>query len=257
MDKKHSLKPTVVAFAGKGGVGKTTMGGMLVRYLAEELKNGPILAVDADPNSNLNEVLGVKVASTIGEAREGIKKDVPAGMTKDVWFEYKVHEAIVEGPGFDLLVMGRPEGPGCYCAANSLAKSAIDALKDNYAYVVVDNEAGMEHMSRLVTQDVDHLYVVSDGGPRGLLTAARVLAIIGELRLNIRHTHPVINRVNEENRESLKQLAADKGIHVAGVVREDGELARADSVGETVFSLRKNSLALSDAYDIFRRTLNF
>ncbi len=113
--------PQVIAIAGKGGVGKTTISGMLVRYLIEVVKNGPVLAVDADPNSNLNEVLGVAVRTTIGEARELMKKDVPSGMTKDVWFEYKVHEAIIEAKGFDLLVMGRPEGQGCYCAANTLA----------------------------------------------------------------------------------------------------------------------------------------
>jgi len=142
--------PKIIALAGKGGVGKTTIGGMLIRYLIEELKSEPILAVDADPNSNLNELLGVHVCSTIGEARELMKKDVPQGMTKDVWFEYKVHEAIIEGRGFDLLVMGRPEGPGCYCAANSIAKQSIEALKKNYPFIVVDNEAGMKR-SRSVT----------------------------------------------------------------------------------------------------------
>ena len=176
---KKSSSPKIMAVAGKGGVGKTTIGGMLVRYLLEELKEGPVLAVDADPNSNLNEVLGLQVASTIGQARELMKKEVPEGMTKDVWFEYKVHESIVEGKGFDLLVMGRPEGPGCYCAANSLAKQSIDALKGNYPFVVVDNEAGMEHMSRLVTQDVDHLFVISDPTPRGLLTAKRICDSLG------------------------------------------------------------------------------
>lgn len=109
---EHTNEPQVIAIAGKGGVGKTTIGGMLIRYLLEEERVTPILAVDADPNANLNEVLGVEVHGTIGEAREMMKKDVPAGMTKDVWFEYKVNEAIVEGRGFDLLVMGRPEGPG-------------------------------------------------------------------------------------------------------------------------------------------------
>jgi CO dehydrogenase maturation factor len=116
--------PKVIALAGKGGVGKTTIGGMLVRYLVEEVKKGPVLAVDADPNSNLNEMLGVAVHSTIGEARENLKKDVPTGMSKDNWLEYRVQEAVIEAAGFDLLVMGRPEGPGCYCAANSLAKRA-------------------------------------------------------------------------------------------------------------------------------------
>jgi CO dehydrogenase maturation factor len=220
--------PKVIAVAGKGGVGKTTLCGMLVRYLVEIVKNGPVLAVDADPNSNLNEVLGVASGATIGEARELMKKDVPAGMTKDIWFEYKVQEAIIEAGGFDLLVMGRPEGQGCYCAANTLAKQSIDVLKSNYAYVVVDNEAGMEHMSRLVTQDVDMLYIVSDGSPRGILTASRILGLIGELHLNIQKTCTIINRLKEKDGPMLQVIAAEKSIKNTATVRNDEELARAD-----------------------------
>ncbi len=248
--------PKIIALAGKGGVGKTTIGGILVRYLTEEMKSGPVLAVDADPNSNLNEVLGLEVHGTIGEAREMMKKDVPQGMTKDVWFEYKVNQAIAEGKGFDLLVMGRPEGPGCYCAANSLAKQSIETLKDNYAHVVVDNEAGMEHMSRLVTQDVDHLYVVSDGYPRGLLTAKRILELIGELKLNIKHSHLLVNRLREEDRETMARVIVDKDLKVEGIVRDDKEIVKADGAGKTIFDLPKDSRAISDAYRIFERTLS-
>lgn len=248
--------PKVIAVAGKGGVGKTTLSGMLVRYLVEVVRNGPILAVDADPNSNLNEVLGVTVGVTIGEARELMKKDVPAGMTKDVWFEYKVQEAVIEAEGFDLLVMGRPEGQGCYCAANTLAKQSIDALKKNYAFVVVDNEAGMEHMSRLVTQDVDTLYVVSDGTPRGILTASRILELIGELHLNIKDTCTIINRLKEKDGPALQCLATEKGIKYSATVRDDEELATADGEGKSIFQLSPDSLALRDAYGIFKKTLD-
>ncbi|HEY3277072.1 MAG TPA: AAA family ATPase [Syntrophorhabdaceae bacterium] len=247
--------PKIMAFAGKGGVGKTTIGGMLVRYLVEEMKDGPVFAVDADPNSNLNEVLGLPVESTIGEARELMKTDVPTGMTKDVWFEYQVNKAIVEGKGFDLLVMGRPEGPGCYCAANSLAKQSIDVLKDNYTFVVVDNEAGMEHMSRLVTQDVDHLYVISDGQPRGLLTAKRIMDLVGELKLHITHTHLIINRLKEEDRELIAELVLEKELEISGTIGDDRELIKADAAGKTVFDLGPDSRALADAYKIFKRTL--
>lgn len=247
--------PKIFALAGKGGVGKTTIGGMLIRYLVEEVKNGPVLAVDADPNSNLNEVLGATVESTIGEARELMKKDVPQGMTKDVWFEYKVNQAIVEGKGYDLLVMGRPEGPGCYCAANSLAKKSIDTLKDNYAYVVVDNEAGMEHMSRLVTQDVDHLFVISDGQPRGLATAKRIMELAAELKLNIANLHLVVNRFKEDDREILAQVVLDKGLEVRGTIRDDSEILKGDAAGKTVFDLDTDSAALSDAYRLFAKTV--
>jgi CO dehydrogenase maturation factor len=248
--------PKVIAVAGKGGVGKTTLCGMLVRYLVETVKNGPVLAVDADPNSNLNEVLGVAVGATIGEARELMKKDVPAGMTKDVWFEYKVQEAIIEAKGFDLLVMGRPEGQGCYCAANTLAKQSIDTLKSNYAYVVVDNEAGMEHMSRLVTQDIDMLYVVSDGAPRGILTASRILGLINELHLNIRNTCTIINRLKAKDATMLQSLATEKGIKNTATVGDDEELARADGEGKSIFQLPLNAVAIADAYGIFKRTLD-
>jgi CO dehydrogenase maturation factor len=245
----------VIAVAGKGGVGKTTVCGLLIRYLVEGAKNGTVLAVDADPNSNLNEVLGVTVTTTIGDAREVMKKDVPQGMTKDIWFEYKVHEAIIEGKGFDLLVMGRPEGAGCYCAANSLAKRFIDTLKNNYAYLVVDNEAGMEHISRLVTQDIDQLYVISDATPRGILTARRILDLVRELGLNIRQTSVLINRLKPTDESSLRNVAVLQGIEVAGTIRNDDDIARADAEGQTVFSLGNGSVALVDAYGIFKRTL--
>ncbi len=247
--------PKIIAIAGKGGVGKTTVAGMLIRYLIEELKITPVLAVDADPNSNLNELLGKAVNTTIGQARELMKKDVPQGMTKDVWFEYKVHEAIIEGKGFDLLVMGRPEGPGCYCAANSLAKQSIETLKQNYAYVVADNEAGMEHMSRLVTQDVDHLYVISDAAPRGILTAARIIEIINELHLNIRHVHIIINRSKGGEEENLIKTASDRHMTIDGIIRYDEELAKNDAEGKPIFTLPLHAAALADAYEIFRRTL--
>lgn len=243
--------PKVIAIAGKGGVGKTTLSGMLVRYLIEVVKNGPVLAVDADPNSNLNEVLGVAVRTTIGEARELMKKDVPSGMTKDVWFEYKVHEAIIEAKGFDLLVMGRPEGQGCYCAANTMAKQAIDTLKKNYAYVVVDNEAGMEHMSRLVTQDVDMLYIISDGTPRGIMTASRILGLIGELRLDIRNTGIVINRLVSNEKQMFTNVAKEKGIRNVMTIRNDTELMKLDGEGKSIFCLPESSVALVDAYEIF------
>jgi CO dehydrogenase maturation factor len=147
-------KGYTIAMAGKGGTGKTTLAGLLVRFLKEQDMT-PILAVDADANSNLNEVLGLEVEETLGEAREMMKKDVPVGMTKDIFIEMKVEQSLVEANGFDLMVMGRPEGPGCYCAANSLLSKFIERMMDNYPYLVVDNEAGMEHFSRLTTKYID------------------------------------------------------------------------------------------------------
>jgi CO dehydrogenase maturation factor len=255
MDWKGDYMPEVIALAGKGGVGKTTIGGMLVRYLVEKVDKGPVLAVDADPNSNLNEVLGVSVRATIGEAREKLKEDVPTGMSKDSWLEYKIQEAVIEAKGFDLLVMGRPEGPGCYCAANSMAKKYIDALKGNYAFVVVDNEAGMEHMSRLVTQDVDVLYVVSDPTPRGILTASRILSVIGELGLHIRKTVVIVNRFSGKDTGMLEKAAGEKGVAIGGIVRDDDDLLRADAEGKSVFELTPSSGSLVDAWAIFEGTM--
>jgi CO dehydrogenase maturation factor len=247
--------PQIFAFAGKGGVGKTTLCGLLVRYLTEQINKGPVLAVDADPNSNLNEVLGMPTYQTIGEARETMKTEVPSGMTKETWMEMKVHESLAEGRGFDLLVMGRPEGQGCYCAANSLVKKHIDVLKENYPYVVVDNEAGMEHMSRLVTQDVDHLFVVSDGTARGILTAGRILDLIGELNLAIGHTYVVINRVQANRTDEVRALAGERKIEVAAVVQDDSALFALDAEGGSVFALNGTSRALQDAYGLFEKIL--
>ena len=186
-----------IAVSGKGGTGKTTLSGMIIRFLLDKGK-GPILAVDADSNSNLNEVLGVEISSTIGNAREVMKKDVPVGMTKDIWFEYKVQEALTEAKGFDLIAMGRPEGPGCYCAANTLARKCLDILTGNYKYIVIDNEAGMEHFSRLTTRDVNLLFIVSDSSQRGILTASRIRDLIHELDLRIVREVLIINRVQGE-----------------------------------------------------------
>jgi len=166
-----------IALAGKGGTGKTTIGGLLVRFLKEHGMI-PILAVDADANANLNEVLGLAIRDTLGEAREMMKTDVPPGMTKDLYMEMKVQQALVEAEGFDLIVMGRPEGPGCYCAANSLLSKFIERLVKNYAYLVIDNEAGMEHLSRLTTRDIDLLLVVSDASRRGIQAARRIYDLV-------------------------------------------------------------------------------
>ena len=166
-----------IAFAGKGGTGKTTMAALLVKYLVEQGK-GPVLAVDADANANLNELLGLEVGETLGDAREEMKTGVGVGMTKDVFMEMKLEQAVVEAKGFDLIVMGRPEGPGCYCAANTLLTTYLDRLIGNYAFVVIDNEAGMEHISRLTTNNIDLLLIVSDASRRGIQSAAKILSIL-------------------------------------------------------------------------------
>ncbi len=241
-----------VAVSGKGGTGKTTLTGMLINFLVKKGKK-PILAVDADANANLHEVLGVEVDLTIGEAREKMKKDVPVGMTKDVWFEMQVQQSVIEEEDYDLIVMGRPEGPGCYCAANSLARRFIDILTDNYSYVVIDNEAGMEHLSRLTTQNVDLLFVVSDPTVRGIRTAGRILEVVKELGLNIKELALIVNRVQGEFDPKMAELVEKIGLKLAGVLPADETIADFDLEGKPTIQLPEDTPSVQRAYEIFEK----
>ena len=244
-----------IAVSGKGGTGKTTLAGMILRYLLDKGK-GPILAVDADSNANLNEVLGVEVRSTIGDARELMRKDVPVGMTKDIWFEYKVQQALTEAQGFDLIVMGRPEGSGCYCAANTLARKCVDLLTGNYQYIVIDNEAGMEHFSRLTTRDVDLLFVLSDPSRRGILTAARIRNLVHDLDLHIARDVLVLNRVpGEPDPESLEE-AKRQNLELGGIIPTDEEVYRRDLEGKPTFYLSLESKSVQAARRIFDKYIS-
>ena len=241
-----------IAISGKGGTGKTTLAGMIIRHLLDKGK-GPILAVDADSNANLNEVLGVEVKSTIGDARELMKKDVPTGMTKDIWFEYKIQEALIETKGFDLIAMGRPEGPGCYCAANTLARKCLDLLTGNYRYIVIDNEAGMEHFSRLTTRDVDLLFILSDSSRRSILTASRIRGLIHELNLRILREALVINRVQGELDPDTLEEVKRENLQLAGIIPADEEVYRYDVEGKPTFGLPAQSKAFQAAKGIFEK----
>ena len=239
-----------IAFAGKGGTGKTTLAGFLIKYLLDKRKT-PVLAVDADSNANLNEVLGLKVQETLGEAREEMKKGVSSGMTKDVFMEMKIQEAIVEATGFDLIVMGRPEGAGCYCAANTLLTQYLDRLIWNYAYVVIDNEAGMEHISRLTTNNIDVLIVVSDPTRRGLRAAVRIVELTDELRLDIGSKYLIVNQAKEGQEKSIEQVVKEYQLNLIGVVPEDPELQEFDLNGKPTIELGKETKAVKASYLIF------
>jgi CO dehydrogenase maturation factor len=241
-----------IAVSGKGGTGKTTLAGMIIRFLLDKGR-GPVLAVDADSNSNLNEVLGVDIRSTIGDAREMMKQDVPVGMTKDIWFELKVQESLTEAKGFDLVAMGRPEGPGCYCAANTLARKCLDLLTGNYQYIVIDNEAGMEHFSRLTTRDVDLLFIVSDSSQRGILTASRIRDLIHELDLRIVHEVVIINRVQGEPGPEIFDEVRKQNLELGGILPSDEEVYRYDSEGKPTFQLPLESKAVQAARRIFEK----
>jgi CO dehydrogenase maturation factor len=241
-----------IAVSGKGGTGKTTLAGMIIRFLLDKGR-GPILAVDADSNSNLNEVLGVKIRATIGEAREMMRKDVPVGMTKDIWFEYQVQTALTEAKGFDLIAMGRPEGPGCYCAANTLARKCLDLLTGNYQYIVIDNEAGMEHFSRLTTRDVDLLFILSDSSQRGILTASRIRDLIHELDLRIAREVLVLNRVRGNPGPEIFEEVRNQNLELGGILPADEEVYRYDTEGKPTFQLPLESKAVHAARRIFEK----
>ncbi len=184
-----------IAVAGKGGSGKTTLATLTILQLIRQNK-GPVLAVDADPNSNLNVGLGMKFEETIADLREEVlTKEIPSGMSKTEFFDYRLHECLVEGNKVDLLVMGRPEGSGCYCAVNNLLRQYLSRISKQYKYVVMDNEAGMEHLSRRTTDGVDVLLITSDPTLVSIRSAARIQEIARQIKLKIKDIYLIINRV--------------------------------------------------------------
>lgn len=244
-----------LAMAGKGGTGKTTLAGLAVRYLASKGRR-PILAVDADSNSNLNEVLGVEFESTLGQAREEMNTGGQPGMTKDVLIEMRVAQALVEQDDFDLIVMGRPEGAGCYCAANTVLAGVVEKLVGNYPFLVIDNEAGMEHLSRLTARKIDVFYVVSDASRRGLVAAARIWSLVDELKIEVGAKHLVLNQVKGEVGPELMAEIEKQGLKLAGVMPEDEEIYRLDQAGRPTSELGPENPAVAAARAVFDRTLD-
>jgi CO dehydrogenase maturation factor len=247
--------PYSVALAGKGGTGKTTMAGMLIKYLLKKNKI-PILAVDADCNANLNEVLGVKIVDTLGNAREEMKKgDVPSGMTKDIFMEMKLEGAVVEADGFDLIVMGQPEGAGCYCAANSLLTNYLERLSGNYPYMVMDNEAGMEHISRLTTKNVDILLIVSDSSRRGLQAAVRIEELARCLKIGVGKSYVVINQARQTPPEQAMQMIKNANLELIGTVPEDEVIYDYDFNGRPTIEMPEDSKSVKAAFEIFDKII--
>jgi CO dehydrogenase maturation factor len=245
----------VIAVAGKGGTGKTSIAGLMVRYLMEK-KNRPVLAVDADSNACLHEALGVEVHATIGHLREESLDSVrsgnerPGGMSMEQLFDYQVQQSVIEAKGFDLMVMGRPEGPGCYCAANNIIRKYTDKLSETYPYVVIDNEAGMEHLSRRTTHKVNLLMIISDPTVRGVKTARRIADLVKELDLEIDTYKVIINRIIGDETGELQRLATDLGLEIAGFVPQDAAVFRNDLEGKSVLALPADSVAVKAVYGI-------
>lgn len=243
-----------IAFSGKGGTGKTTLAGLTIRYLIE--KTGKlVLAVDADSNSCLNLAVGVDVHATIGSIRETALETIrlgkrPGGLTTEEIFDYQIKQTIVEASGFDLLVMGRPEGQGCYCAANNIIRKYTDKLADDYSFVVIDNEAGMEHLSRRTSSAIDFMFTVSDATVKGIKTAKRIDDLIKELSLQTAQRYLIINRVKGPDGAQLKNYAAELGLSVAGVIPDDQTVFDADLNGRPVAEIPADSPSLMAFYAI-------
>lgn len=245
----------VIAFAGKGGTGKTSTAALTVKYLLKN-RRGPVLAVDADSNSCLNEALGIKIHATIGQLREESLAAIrgggerPGGMSMEQLFDYQVQQSVTEAKGFDLMVMGRPEGPGCYCAANNIIRKYTDKLSETYPYVVIDNEAGMEHLSRRTTHKVDLLIIVSDPTVKGIYTAKRIHDLVEELQLEIDRTVLFINRVIGYEGGELSKMAENLGIEVAGLVPQDEMIFKYDLEGKPVFELPEDAKSVEAVFGI-------
>jgi CO dehydrogenase maturation factor len=247
---------TTIALAGKGGVGKTTIAGMIVKYLAQN-QNGAVLAIDADPSSNLNMVLGLDLEWTVGDIREDMLSQVkdslvtggaamgtmPGGVSKRDYLDYHVRHSLSEGERFDLIAMGRSEGAGCYCAVNHNLREVVDSISRNYAYVVIDNEAGMEHLSRRTTRDVQHLLVVSDPTQRGIAAAARIASFRKELDIRIENAYLVLNRApGGELPEALSAyIHQNMDIPLLGVVPANNELSAFEFSGRPLVELGSDS----------------
>ena len=229
----------VIAVAGKGGVGKTTTCGMIIEYLCGQEK-GPILVVDADANSNLNEVLGVEVENTLGTIREEMARaelmsvsPIPRGMTKQEYAEYKFNSALIEEDDYDMLVMGRTEGKGCYCYVNGVLKAQIDKYYGRYRYMVVDNEAGLEHIARGTLPHVDTLLLISDCSRRGIQAAARVAEMVRDLDLKPGQMKLIVNRAPDGKlSDGVKEEIEKHGLELIGVLPQDQSVYEYDCDGK-------------------------
>ncbi|KPL22993.1 MAG: hypothetical protein AMJ75_06990 [Phycisphaerae bacterium SM1_79] len=229
---------TTIAISGKGGSGKTTIAAMMVRYLVEQMGSGAVLAVDADPNSCLGLMLGVEPAGIVADIREEARSKAPSsgGMDKLRTVEYGLQQVITESEGFDLLTMGRPEGPSCYCAVNNMLRKFLDDLSSQYRYVIIDNEAGMEHLSRRTTNNVDLLFIVAEPTPIGSVTAKRIFELAEQLPISVKQIGIIWNKANNNKKMN--------GIEIFGYIPYDEAVIEMSMQGKTVFDLKDDSLAL-------------
>ena len=238
--------PHTIAVAGKGGVGKTTTCGMIIDYLCKK-NRGPVLVVDADANSNLNEVLGVEAETTLGQIREEmaqaeLKGSIPKGMTKADYAEMKFSDALIEEDDFDMLVMGRTQGKGCYCYVNGVLKTQVDKYAKNYSYIVMDNEAGLEHVARGTLPHVDTMLLISDCSRRGIQACARIHELVKELKLGEKQMKLIVNRAKGgELSEGVKEEIEQSGMELLCVLPVDEDVYEYDGEGKPTSGLPKDN----------------
>jgi CO dehydrogenase maturation factor len=254
--------PYSIAIAGKGGTGKTTVSALITAHFVNTNRT-PVLAVDADPNANLNEALGLDYDTSVVDTVDKIMNDgaeAPAGVPKGRMVEYEVHDALVESKGFDLLVMGRTEGPGCYCYANDLLKGFLQKLSASYSYVIMDNEAGMEHLSRRTTRNVNALLIVANPSVTALRSAGRIHKLVTDLKLGIGQTYLVLNRINAASgplvagsvmAEKVAELEA-AGLPLLGEVAYDDEVVARSMEAEGVMDVPEDSAALASVAEMMQ-----
>ena len=246
---------SIISITGKGGVGKTTFTSLVIKTLIEQQK-GVVLAIDADPNSCLNECLDVEVEQTIGGLRENLqreKDDLPPGMSKQDYIDYELQMAITEGEKFDMLTMGRQEGPGCYCYVNNLLRTYIDNLSDKYNYVVVDNEAGMEHLSRRTTKSMDVLFIISEPTKISIQTADRIVKLAKELELEFKKVVLIINRLPGELPVPLTKLVDELGFENVELVPYDEQVMEFAGEQKPLLELPEGSKAVKAVTAIVNR----
>jgi len=241
-----------VAISGKGGTGKTTLSALIIRALIKKGKK-PVLAVDADPNSNLNESLGIPLRRTVGEIREKLLErqgNLPPEQTKEDYLNYMIQSSLTESDAFDLLAMGRPEGPGCYCYVNNVLRKIVDSVTSSYPYVVMDTEAGLEHFSRRTTRDLDVLMITTDPTVRGITTARRIAELVKELDSKVGRIYAIANRVPESLNERVRQDLQKEGLECLAIVPEDELVREFEAEGKPIYSLPEKSRVLKSVTEM-------
>ncbi len=244
-----------IAISGKGGTGKSTIAALIIRWISDHISKS-ILAVDADCNVNLNDLLGVTLDNTIGAIREEIKdkaNNLPGGMTKQQYLEYKFQTSLVETPDFDLVAMGCPEGPGCYCYANNLLRDVITETASNYEFIIIDNGAGMEHLSRRTTQNINYMIIVSDPTIRGIKAAGKISRLVRDLETRVKEKYLILNRVKNSIHPSVLDIIKSEDLKLIGTVAEDNEIMDMDSRGESIWQSVKDTNAYRSIGEILRK----